>query len=112
VTSPSASSVLVATPSRIVAAIRLGVERQVPEQPGGPLHAEHQHAGGHRVQRAGVADLAGAQQPAQPTHHVVRGQAAWFVHDHEAGWGGSWTPILAAAGMSATELVVRSASTA
>jgi len=43
-----------------------------------------QHTGGHRVERASVADLAGAEDAAQPSDHVVRGEPAWLVDDHEA----------------------------
>ena len=37
-------------------------EHQVTQRPRGAVDAEHQHAGRHRVQRASVADLAGADQ--------------------------------------------------
>ena len=84
-TSPSASSVVVATPSRIGGVVRLLGQHQVAEQPGGPVDAEHQHAGGHRVEGAGVADLAGAGQPAHPRDDVVRGQPGRLVDDDQAG---------------------------
>ncbi len=56
----------------------------MPEQPGGPADAEHEHAGGHRVEGAGVAHLAGAEQPPHPGHDVVRGDAGGLVDDDEA----------------------------
>ena len=72
-TSPSASSVVVAAPEPDRGVVGLVGQRQVPEQPGRAVDAEQQHPGGHRVERAGVADLAGAGQPAHPGDHVVRG---------------------------------------
>ena len=75
-TSPSASSVVVETPSRTVASYAFSVSIRWPEQPGGPVDPEHQHAGGHRVEGAGVPDLAGAGQPAHPGDDVVRGHPA------------------------------------
>ena len=48
---------------------------------GGPAHKDGQHAGGHRIQRAGVADLAGAQQAAQLCHYIKGGKILRFVHD-------------------------------
>ena len=65
-TSPSASSVTVDCPSRIVARVRLVGADHVREQPGGPLDAEHQHAGGHRVERAAVPDPPGARRAGAP----------------------------------------------
>ncbi len=44
-----------------------------------------EHAGGHRVERAGVPDLAGAQDPPQPRHDVVGGEPGGLVDDHETG---------------------------
>ena len=82
-TSPSASSVVVATPSRTVASYALSVSEQVAEQPGGAVDAEHQHAGRHRVEGAGVADLAGAGEPAYPGDDVVRRQPGRLVDDDE-----------------------------
>ena len=46
---------------------------------------QHEHAGRHRVERARVADLAGAQDPPQPGDHVVAGQPGGLVDDHESG---------------------------
>ena len=60
----------------------LSLPDQVGQQPGRPLHADHQHPGRHRVERAGVPDPAGAGQPAHPGDHVVRGHAARLV-DHD-----------------------------
>ena len=48
-------------------------EGEVTEQPGAASDADHQHAGGHRVERAGMADLAGAGQPAD------RATTSWDV---------------------------------
>ena len=47
-------------------------QRQVAEQPGGAVDAEHQHARRHRVERAAVTDLAGARESAHPADDVVR----------------------------------------
>ena len=41
--------------------VRLVGRGQQPEDLGGALDADHQHTGGHRVERARVADLAGAE---------------------------------------------------
>ena len=49
------------------------------------LDPADEHAGGHRVERARVADLAGAQDPPQPGDHVVAGQPGGLVDDHESG---------------------------
>ena len=47
--------------------------------------AEHrQHAGGHGVQRAAVAQLAGAQHAAQLCHHIKTGPVHGLVHDQDA----------------------------
>ena len=46
--------------------------------------AEHEHPGRHRVERAGVPDLAGRAQPAGPGHDVVAGPARRFVDDEDA----------------------------
>jgi hypothetical protein len=64
--------------------VGLAVQREVAEQLGGALDAEHQHPGGHRVERAGVAHLAGAHDPADPRHHVVRGHPARLVDDDQS----------------------------
>ena len=65
--------------------VRLVVQDQVAEQPGGPVDPDHQDPGGHRVQRAGVADLPGADQPAHPADDLVRGPAGRLVQDDQAG---------------------------
>ena len=56
-TAPCASSVSVATPSRMVAVWDFVVGEQAQEL-GGPLDPDDQHAGGHRVEGAGVPDAA------------------------------------------------------
>ncbi len=68
-------------------------QRQVAEQPGGLLDADHQHPGGHRVERAGVPDPAGAGQPADPGHDVVRGQPGWLVDDQQPAGRASPRPV-------------------
>ena len=60
-------------------------QRQVAEQPGGLLHADHQDAGRHRVQRPGVAHLPGPGQPPDPGHDIMRRHPARLVDDNEAG---------------------------
>ena len=60
--------------------VRLVRADHVGEQPGRPLDADDQHAGGHRVEGAAVPDPAGARQPAHPRHHVVRGHPGGLVH--------------------------------
>ncbi len=63
------------------------------EQLRAALHAADENAGGHRVERARVADLAGAQDPPQPGDHVVAGQAGGLVDDHESGIHPAILPI-------------------
>ena len=46
--------------------VALVAQREVAEQAGGPADAEDEHAGGHRVERAGMADLAGARASGGP----------------------------------------------
>ena len=58
---------------------------EVAEQAGGLLDADDEDAGGHRVERARVADAAGVRQAADPRDDVVRGHAAGLVDDDESG---------------------------
>ena len=73
-TSPWASSVTVVLPSRTVASYDLSVAGRPSSRVARP-DAEDEYAGGHRVERAGVPDLAGAGQPADPGDDVVAGPA-------------------------------------
>ena len=61
--------------------IRLVGRGQQAEDLGGPLDTDHQHAGGHRVQRARVPDLAGGEDAPAPRHHVVAGHPGGLVDD-------------------------------
>ena len=63
--------------------VRLVGEQQVTEQPGRTVDAEHQHPGRHRVERAGVADLARAGESSYAGYDVVGGHAARLVDDDE-----------------------------
>ena len=47
------------------------VQGEMPQQPGGPVHTEDQHPGGHGVEGPGVPDPPGAEQPAEAPHHLV-----------------------------------------
>ena len=58
-------------------------ERQVPEQPGGLPDPGDQHARGHGIEGAAVADPAGPGEAPEPGHHVVRGHPAGLVHDDQ-----------------------------
>jgi hypothetical protein len=58
--------------------------RQVPEQARRAVDADDEHARRHRVQRAGVTDLAGTGEPPQPGHHVVRGAPGRLVDDDDS----------------------------
>jgi hypothetical protein len=51
--------------------IRLVTADEVGEQPGSRPQAEDEHAGGHRVEGARMADLAGAGEPADPADDIV-----------------------------------------
>ena len=64
--------------------VRLVGRGQQPEDLGGALDADHQHPGRHRIQRAGVADLAGAEEPPAPADDVVAGHARRLVDDDQA----------------------------
>ena len=68
--------------------VRLLGEQQVAEQPGGAAVAEDQHTRRHRVEGAGVADLAGAEAPPGARHHVVGGDPARLVDDDQPGGRG------------------------
>ena len=59
-------------------------EREVAEQPGGALEPEDEHAGGHRVERAGMADLAGAGEASHAGDDVVAGHPGGLVDDDQA----------------------------
>ena len=63
--------------------VGLVVQGQVTEQLGRALDAEDEHAGRHRVERAGVTDPTGAGEPAHARHHVVRRQPGGLVDDDE-----------------------------
>ena len=62
--------------------VRLVGQRQVAEQPGGAPDPEHQDAGGHRVEGAGMAHLPGAGQPTTAGNDVVARPAGRLV-DHQ-----------------------------
>ena len=64
--------------------VALGKLGQIPQQAGGPADAEHQHAGGVGIEGAAVADLAGAQHPPGPGHHVVAGPPGGLVDNRNA----------------------------
>ena len=51
--------------------VRLLGQHQVSQQAGGAVDADHEHAGGHRVEGARVADLPDAQQASDPRDDLV-----------------------------------------
>ena len=65
--------------------IRLRLAGQVLQQAGRLAEAQHQHAGRHGVEGAGVADLANARQAARLGHHVMGCPTGWLVDDQHAG---------------------------
>ncbi len=65
--------------------VLLVVGHQVGQQPGGLFDPEHQHPGGHRVERARMTHLPRAGQPAHPGHHVVRRPPGRLVDDDQPG---------------------------
>ncbi len=69
--------------------IGLAVQGEVAQQLGRPLDPQDEDAGGHRVERARVPDLAGTEQPPGLGDHVVRRHAARLVDDQQSGgwWG-------------------------
>lgn len=71
VISPSASSVVVATPQPGRGGVRLLGEHQMTEQAGRPADPEDQYTRRHRVKCARVPDLAGARESAYARHHIV-----------------------------------------
>ena len=52
--------------------------------PGGPAHEHRQHAGGHGVQGAAVADAAGIEHPAQPGGHILAGPVLGFIDNDDS----------------------------
>ena len=73
------------------------------EDLGGAFDADHQYAGGHRVQGAGVADLAGAENPATTSDDVVTGHPGGFVDDDDAGLSRCHSTIAVKASPPATD---------
>src|SRR4051794_20226255 len=67
----------------VVGLVRAG---EVPEQPGGRADTEHEQAGGHRVERAGVPDLAHRQPPPGARDDVVGGHATGLVDQQQGRW--------------------------
>ena len=59
-------------------------EGEVAQQPGGFLDADHEDAGCHRVERAGVADPTGVREAPKPGHDIVRRPPCRLVDDDEA----------------------------
>src|SRR5690606_10894418 len=55
----------------------------VTQQSRGPADADHQHAGGHRIEGAAVPHPPDAGQLPDPGHHVVRGHPARLVHHQQ-----------------------------
>jgi hypothetical protein len=55
--------------------------QQVLRELRGFAEAQRQHAGGQRIQRAGVTDLAGIEQPLRPLHRIVRRHAGGLVQN-------------------------------
>ena len=64
--------------------VGLGRAHDVGQQPGGLVDAHHQNAGGHRIQRPGVADLSGTGDPPHPSNHIVAGPTLRLVHYHQS----------------------------
>ena len=58
--------------------------RQVLRQARGLAEHERQHAGGLRIERAGMPDAADPQRPARHDDDVVRARADRFVDDENA----------------------------
>jgi len=56
---------------------------EVAEQARGLVDPDQQHAGGHRVEGARVADLLGTEQAAAPPHHLVRRPPLRLVDHHQ-----------------------------
>ena len=84
--SPSASSVVVRWPRLNGGLVGFVVVDDVVEQSRGVAEADHQHAGGHRVERAGMADAFHVQGAAHGRDHVVAGDALRrLVDDQQTG---------------------------
>ena len=83
-TSPSMSSVGLCRPSRNVPTYRLGIRWTYSISRVAVADADHQHAGGQGVERAGVARLG---RPRQSLHHIdglARGHAGRLVQIQES----------------------------
>ena len=81
VTSPAESSVLVSTPSTTSPMYPLLGLLDEPQQPRRLADGDHEHAGGVGIERAGVADLAFAETPAEHADDVVARDAGGLVDD-------------------------------
>jgi hypothetical protein len=64
--------------------IALRIAGQEPREPRRLAEHERQHAGRHRIERAGVTDARYAQQPPHAGNDVVRGRTFGLVDDEEA----------------------------
>ncbi len=52
---------------------------------GKELDPDDQHTGGHRIQGAGVTDLAGAEEPSAARNDIMTGHTARLVDDDKPG---------------------------
>ena len=65
--------------------IGLRVRHQVRQETGAAIDADHQHTGGHRIQRARMPDFSGAKCAAQARNNVVTGHSGRFINDDNSG---------------------------
>ena len=78
---PSASKVSVAKPKRIAACVALFRGGEELGEAGVLAEQQRQHAGGHGVERAEVADGAFAGGAAHNVDYVVRGQSRGLIQN-------------------------------
>ena len=76
----------------------LGRSPEEPQQPGGATDPHHEQPGGHRIERAGMADLLRALGPTHDRDRVVRRDALGLVDQEQAvgpGHGATGSPFSA-----------------
>ena len=78
------SSVGLCRPNRNVPTYRLGIRCTYCDQSRGRPDADHQHAGGQRIERTGVARSGRPRQPRDQVDRLPRTHAGRLVQDQES----------------------------
>ena len=64
--------------------VGLGGAHDVGEQPRRLVDSDHEHAGGHGIQRSGMAHFPGTGDPPHPANHIVAGPSLRLVHYYQS----------------------------